>query len=272
MDKQESEQTTNAVLKVAEQHEIEFYGDRVIAVQVEDGDVYIPIRPICSLMGLSWTGQYDRLQRDEVLSQEIAVIRVTRMTDGATDSQTNSMTCLPLDMLNGWLFGINARRVKEAVRPKLLQYQKECYRVLADAFMRDRVTARPDDELMESQAPSAIAYRNAMAVANLARQQYYIEQRLDATEERISAIEARLSDPKRILTTDQARRIADGVQTVAHELGKRSGRNEYAGVYNELYRRFEVPDYRSLPSAKFNECMDWLRQWFESLTGVDVPF
>jgi hypothetical protein len=259
-------------LVVKEQHEIAFYGDRVIAIKVEDGGIYIPIRPICDLMGLSWTGQYDRLQRDEVLSEEIAVIRVTRTTDGATATQTNSMTCLPLDMLNGWLFGINTRRVKASVRPKLLQYQKECYRVLADAFMGDRVTARPDDDLMESQTPAAIAYRNAMAVANLARQQYYIEQRLDSAETRINAIEARLSDPKRLLTSDQARRVADGVQTIAHELGKRSGRNEYAGVYNELYRRFEVPDYRSLPAAQFDPCMDWLRQWYESLTASNVPF
>lgn len=267
-----SAEQVEQTIAVVQQHEVAFYGDRVIAVQAEDGTVYIPLRPICDLMNLNWAGQFERLKRDEVLSEEIAVIRVTRTTDGATATQTNNMTCLPLDMLNGWLFGINARRVKEAVRPKLLQYQRECYRVLADAFLHDRVTARPDDELMTSDSPAAVAYRNAIAVANLARQHYFMEQRLNSAEDRIGAIEARLSDPKRLLTTDQARRVADGVQSIAHELGKRSGRNEYAGVYNELYRRFEVPDYRSLPSSKFDECMDWLRQWYESLTGIELPF
>ncbi len=266
MNLKETEDKENR-LTVIERREIEFYGDRVLAVRVEEGEVYVPIRPICDLIGVSWPAQFRRINRDAVLSRRKSTVAVT-----ATDGKERELLCLPLDYLNGWLFGLNASRVDESVRDQLVRYQDECYRVLADAFMRDRVTARPDDELMESNAPSAIAYRNAMAVANLARQQYYIEQRLDATEERISAIEARLSDPKRILTTDQARRIADGVQTVAHELGKRSGRNEYAGVYNELYRRFEVPDYRSLPSAKFDECMDWLRQWYQSLTGIDVPF
>jgi hypothetical protein len=45
-------------------------------------------------------------------------------------------------MVNGWLFGINANRVKEELRDRLIQYQRECYRVLADAFVNRIV---PDD-------------------------------------------------------------------------------------------------------------------------------
>lgn len=254
-------------LVVIDQREIGFYGDQIVAVKVENGEVYVPLRPICDLIGVNWPAQFRRINRDPVLSRRKSSVAVT-----ATDGKERELLCLPLDYLSGWLFGLNANRVDESIRDRLIRYQDECYRVLADAFVHDRVTARPDDELMTSESPSAIAYRNALAVANLARQQYYIERRLDSAEDRISLIEARLSDPKRLLTTDQARQVADGVQTIAHELGKRSGRNEYAGVYNELYRRFEIPDYRSLPSAKFDQCMDWLRQWYESLTGVDVPF
>lgn len=44
------------------------------------------------------------------------------------------MQYLPLDYLNGWLFGVNANRVKEGIRDNLIRYQRECYRVLADAF------------------------------------------------------------------------------------------------------------------------------------------
>ena len=44
------------------------------------------------------------------------------------------MLCLPLDLIPGWLFGIPVGRVKEEIRPKLLRYQRECFRALWDAF------------------------------------------------------------------------------------------------------------------------------------------
>ena len=269
--------SNETALVIAEQREIEFYGDAVIAVRMVDNSVFVPVRPLCDLIGVRWNAQYERIQRDPILSTVSMSVRVTR-TDIDPSSRTprnSDMLALPLDYLNGWLFGIQANRVKSEIKDTLLQYQKDCYRVLADAFLYDRITARPDseiEELIRSGSPAAIAYQNALAVANLARHQLLLEKRLNSAETRINAIEARLSDPDRLLTTDQARRVADAVQTVAHALGERSGRNEYGGVYNELYRRFEIPDYRSLPSAKFEDCMTWLRTWYGSLTGTETPF
>lgn len=52
----------------------------------------------------------------------------------APDGKLREMLCLPLDYLNGWLFGVDARRVKPEIRERLLQYQRECYRVLHDHF------------------------------------------------------------------------------------------------------------------------------------------
>ena len=43
--------------------------------------------------------------------------------------------CLPLSMLNGWLFGVDVNRVKEEIKPKLIRYQEECFDVLAKHFM-----------------------------------------------------------------------------------------------------------------------------------------
>ena len=39
-----------------------------------------------------------------------------------------------LDMHNGWLFGIDANRVKPELRATVIAYQRECYRVLAAHF------------------------------------------------------------------------------------------------------------------------------------------
>ncbi|MCP5094319.1 MAG: hypothetical protein GY943_02070 [Chloroflexi bacterium] len=51
-------------------------------------------------------------------------------------------------------------------------------------------------------------------------------------------IEGQLGDTAHHITPEQAMQISQAVKAVAHELGKRSKRNEYGGVYGELYRRY----------------------------------
>lgn len=116
---------------------IDFYGDEIPAVLVvvdEDGRqvIYVPVRPLVEYMGLSWPGQRERINRDAVLSETVRGVRVTR-TPEKGGSQT--MTCLPLEYINGFLFGINANRVKPELRDRLITYQRECYQVLAAAFL-----------------------------------------------------------------------------------------------------------------------------------------
>jgi hypothetical protein len=187
--------------------------------------------------------------------------------------------CLPLDYLTGWLFGINASRVKEEVRERLIRYQRECYKVLADAFKEGRLTAEPVlDELLNSDSPAALAYKMAQALQIMARQQLLLESRvdrhdnqLDAHDQRLEAIESELGDPGRHITPDQAMQLSQAVKTVAMKLSKASGRNEYGGVYGELYRRFGISSYKQLPAAKFDEAMKWLNEWRESIEG-ESPF
>jgi hypothetical protein len=142
-----NDQESKALLPLDEQ-EVVFYEDVLTAVLIQPNEgeqpqVYVPVKPLSDALGLSWPGQYERLQRDAVLSQELRSIRVTRMQD-----QPRAMVCLPLDYVNGWLFGINAGRVKEEVRDRLVRYQRECYRVLASAFVKESRPTTSETTLM----------------------------------------------------------------------------------------------------------------------------
>jgi hypothetical protein len=58
-----------------EQKVVEFYGDELTAVLVDvEGHavIYVPVRPICDYLGVDWSGQYRRINRDPVLSVELA--------------------------------------------------------------------------------------------------------------------------------------------------------------------------------------------------------
>lgn len=51
------------------------------------------------------------------------------------------VTCLRMDLVNGWLFGIDSSRIKdEAVREKVIMYQRECHGVLHRHFYKGEKT------------------------------------------------------------------------------------------------------------------------------------
>jgi hypothetical protein len=182
------------------------------------------------------------------------------------------MLCLPLDYISGFLFGVNANRVKQELRDRVILYQKNCYKVLAEAFTEGRLTADPSfDELLAGDSPAAMAYRMATALQVMARQQLILESRVDEHDKRLEELEAQLGDPERFITPDQAMQLSQAVKTVALKLSKTSGRNEYGGVYGELYRKYGITSYKELPAAKYEDAMSWLNEWRGSIEG-DVPF
>lgn len=260
-------------LAAIEQKRVEFYGDDLVAVRVQDGTIFVPIRPLCELLGLDWSGQRQRIMRDAVLSQKFKGVGVTTTpSKSGVGGGKQDMLALPLDYISGFLFGVNANRVKEEIREKLIIYQEKCYSVLSEAFYEGRLNPDTDFEvLLQSDSPAAQAYKTFQALAKLARHQLILESRIDQHEDRLEQLESVIGDPGRHVTPDQASQISQAVKTVAMKLSKASGRNEYGGVYGELYRKFGITSYKQLPAAKYDEAMRWLNEWRESVEG-DVPF
>lgn len=260
-------------LAVIEQKEVEFYDDSITAVRVEGGAVYVPIRPICDLLGVAWRAQLRRINDDAVLSDAARGVTVTITPKGR--AQRQEMICLPLNYLNGWLFGINAKRVKESVKDQLIRYQRDCYDVLFEAFQAGQLSVS-DDDLSDIVAidPEAVeALRIAESVVKLARSHVRLLRQVQSHETRLSAIEAELGHDDRFITVSQAEQISQAVKAIALIFSKNTGRNEYGGVYGELYRQFSINSYKRLPSDKFDDAMNFLRGWWESLTdSADVPF
>lgn len=108
---------------------VQFHGATLTTTTI-DGVPYVAMRPICEAIGLDWAAQFTRIKRHPVLSTCVAV--TTTQMPG--DDQAREVTMLPLNKLNGWLFGISVRRCKPELRERLTQYQAECFDVLASHF------------------------------------------------------------------------------------------------------------------------------------------
>lgn len=256
-----------------EQKEVAFYEDTIVAARLADGNIYIPIRPLCDNLGVTLAGQRERIKRDPVLSEVVTSVSVT------LTQQAREMLCLPLKYIPGWLFGINANRVKPELRERIIRYQRECYDVLSEAFAEGRLTADPIfEELLAQDTDAVQAYKVLQAMVKLARNQILLEARLDDHshalddhERRLENIEAELHQEDRFITESQATQISQAVRAIAFKITETTGQNEYGRCWGEFYRKFGVSKYRFLSAAKFDEAMKWLNDWYQDLTG-ETPF
>jgi hypothetical protein len=118
---------------------VKFHDTDIYAFRVGDL-VLIALKPIVQGMGLSWHGQLERVKRDPLLREGIRIMRIPSKRGGLQKS-----VCLPLDLVHGWFFRIESDRIKkEAVREKVLVFQRECYDVLAAHFRGERDIALPN--------------------------------------------------------------------------------------------------------------------------------
>jgi ant len=87
---------------------IPFEGARLIAAEY-DGQVYVAMRPIVEALQMSWPTQRNKLQKN--VKKYGCILMNT-----PTSSEMQEMLYIPLKKLNGWLFSINAAKVRADLR------------------------------------------------------------------------------------------------------------------------------------------------------------
>ncbi|MEH3117077.1 MAG: phage P22, antirepressor protein [Methylorubrum populi] len=106
---------------------VEFHDDTLFAAERPDG-IFVAPKPICDALGIEWRKQHERMKRDPVLSEGITMM-VMPSPGGPQET-----TILRLQLLPGWLFGIDESRVKPEARDRVLAYKRECFEVLFRHF------------------------------------------------------------------------------------------------------------------------------------------
>ena len=272
---------SDTALIPVEQKKVVFYDDEITAVLVQIGDeekVYVPIKPVCDFLGVSWSGQRRRINRDAVLSEETRSVNVT-FTE-PTRTRQISMICLPLDYISGFLFGINAARTKPEIKDKLIRYQRECYRILADAFVAPVLSVQPID----SDEQSLMQLHNmALVIASTTKEMLEVRQlsvsnetRLNAASEYIRGMNNRLKVVEQrtrsgSLTEAQAREVQHRVNLIAQELTVHDPSvKHHGGVYETLRQETMSTSYKRIPMKGYEDALSFLDDWLKAMQQADV--
>jgi len=278
---QTTESTTTALVP-RRQQTVDFYGDHIPVAQGPDTTLYVALRPIADFLGVDFSSQRRRVLRDEVMAERVRPVLMT-----AADGRQRELLCLPLDLLPGWLFGVTVSKVRPDLQEKLRRYRGECFRILWEAFTSGvEESAIAASEGLVSGA--ALALEMATAVQHLARNQLDMESRLahvagrqevmadylrgfiSETNQRLTTLE-RVATPHARVSETQAAEIALAVKNVGQHLAAHGDRGGYAKVYSELYRRYGISSYKSLPGASYEEVMMWLHGWYRELAPREIP-
>ncbi len=70
-----AEELTAAPLVPRAERAVDFYGD-TIPVAIVGDEAYVPLRQITDFLGLNWSGQYLRVQRNEILARHVRKVDV----------------------------------------------------------------------------------------------------------------------------------------------------------------------------------------------------
>lgn len=260
-----------------EQRDVEFHGDRIVAVLVPvegqaEPAIYVPVRPLCDFLGLDWSAQRRRVGRDAVLAAAVrsVVVTTTQLGEGVAITTTPSgrgggpqeMLCLPVELLHGWLFGVTVERVKPELRERLNLYRAECFAVLWRAFHAEaRAAAGPGPDV----DPLVHIRDMALAIAAQAERQLALVARVDKAalvvrdiDRRLTVVEQRVA-PGNPITEEQAADLSQRVKALALAMTE-AGPNavHFQAVWGELYRRFGVASYRALPVGQYVAAVEFL--------------
>jgi hypothetical protein len=260
---------------IVEQKMVKMYGDEITAVRCDDTQIYVSITHMCNALGLKAQPARNRINRHKVLKEGMIQLNNLMTAGGLQPGYVLRVDLVPL-----WLAGIQVSSVKEELQDKLYNLQLNASKILWDAFQSGELTAEQEfSSLLEQDSPAVDAYKTALALVKLARNQVILEarmshhgQRLDDLERRLTNIEADMHDDKRTIGEEEATQISQAIRAIGLALTKTTGENQYGKVWGEFYRKFGVSKYRNLSLAKFGEAMKFLGEWYEQLTDESLPF
>lgn len=114
----------------------------------QNGVQYTAMKPICENIGIDWESQRQRIKRDDILSKVACMIKATGL-----DGKIYEMLSLPIQFLNGWLFGVDSKRVKtDEAKKNLMAYKLECYQVLHDYWHKGEAVNPRFEKITNTQA------------------------------------------------------------------------------------------------------------------------
>jgi len=263
----------------------EFYGEVFKAYLADNRHWYIPLQDVCQSLGVDTNGQRQRILRDEAIQDRL--VNLPLETPYQDTTRIREVACLNLRGLPYWLGTIDAKRIKEQHRKKVILFKREFAEAAWFVFRSDMIPPEVLAEMDSYATPQEQEYAAIMDEARQLRKRLDLLsgkvdkelERVDAgvqdLDGRLGALETKLVG-RTLINSAQAKLLSDMIGMVAlsmHEKNKKKSKSLcFAEVHNDFKDTFDVHIYSVLPEERIEEAINYLAgRWARLNPGEPVP-
>lgn len=163
----------------------------------------------------------------------------------------------------------------------MLQYQEECFKVLARAFQPPGSLPKLSDGNISIEHINELEQIREMALglARLAEEHIQLEERVSGHDvrfaravaafqtlrDRLTAVEQEVAPPQ-FISRGQADQIYNQVKSLANLMtSKDKSKNHYSAIFATIYQMFGVSSYERIRRSQFEQVMTFLDEWRKSV-------
>lgn len=284
---------------------MDFYGEAIVVGLIHVGAAgaagggasgretisVVAIHTFTDYLGLDWSSQRQRIERDEVLATEVRRILMT-----SVDGKQHEMLALPLEFLPGFLFGVQPGRVRPELRDKLMRYRRSCFQVLwrhmQTAILQGQARSLATPQALEITeqldlvgAVEQLLQEHLAGLLRLPNQVEDLTELVNQTAAQTTALIASLEerqaeDAARLamidartqhLTPAHERQVQQMVTYLVRETKRYAEPLTYVSVYGFIKRKFRVASFKEVADGRFDEVMAHLQDLFVRATNGTVP-
>jgi len=220
---------------------VEFAGDSLLSVYRPGEGMAVPVRTICTVLGLDLKSQSDRIRKHEVLRQGLRKDLVP------IDGKVREIAVLLHRYIPFWLATISPNQVNEEAHPKLVRYQTELVDVLAQLYLR---TTDAPATTTQQRVDDALAELRQLIDVHVNH-----EKRLTIVEEIVADMQQQAS-----VSAAQAEYIQRSIKRIAKRYEKLTERDIFGKLFAQFCIDLGTPRYDALPALKYDVALTWLRQ------------
>lgn len=263
----------------------EFYGETYVAYLADDRQFYIRLEDVCKGLEIDPASQRRRIQNDEAIADKL--VNMPFETPYQDTTRIRDVAFLNLRALPYWLGTIDAKRVKEEIRPRVILFKRDfaetAWFVYRGEILPPEIIAEVDSyatpyerELAELMADfrglkSKLDALSGRVDEELSR----VGLTLEDLGGRFAAVEARVI-AEAAVNSQQARLLQKCIQEVGEVMfqsGKVKPRSRaHASAQAEFKDRFGVHIYTALPEQRLGEALDFLAgRWQFYRPGEALP-
>ena len=259
-----------------DQRLVPFLDSEARAARIEGQGIYVTVKSLCTMIGIRYDKQYDRIRRTPTLVKHCRLLRMP--TKGGMQDQL----CIKVTRIGYWLATIQTSSVKkQGIRERIEAIQEDFADAAQEIFLRHigasptALQPIPHDEniqvLMEQ-------YNEQVAVTNLMRehletlvktlpvtndkldQAITLLQQFASIQEQQSEEIQHLDERTDHLTQAHAQTIKEYVARMVRMTKTSPNPLTYGLIYHHLNHYFRVTSYKYAPDAQFEAIMSYLKE------------